>query len=432
MPAPFGRFASRGLICAIALLASLSCARAEGFQVVYTFCTEYSCPIGDHPASGLITDAQGDLYGTTPNGGSGAYCEAGNCGVVYRLTPDGTGTALYSFCAQQGCADGQLPTGNLVMDAAGNIYGSTLVGGNGADCPPQLAECGTVFKLAPDGTETVLHDFCSQAGCADGAVPNGGLVLDGQGNLYGTTENGGTGQCEGNNYLTDCGVVFKLAPDGTETVLYQFCSRKSCADGSSPLAGLVRDGKGNLYGTTVNGGSGGVGVVFELKPGGNEVVRHSFGGGGDGAYPVAGLLADGKGNFWGTTEEGGAHKGGTVFQLTARGSETVLYSFCSKRHCRDGGAPTAALVADAAGNLYGTTVGGGGGKDVGDCNGCGVVFKVSPGGTETTLHGFCRTSCADGAVPEAGLLATGKGELFGTTENGGAADIGGTVFRLKE
>jgi uncharacterized repeat protein (TIGR03803 family) len=172
------------------------------------------------------------------------------------LAPDGTETVLYSFCSQSSCADGSYPEAGLIMDGAGNLYGTTNSGGTSGT--------GVVFKLAPDGTETVLYNFCSQSNCADGSYPSAGLIMDGAGNLYGTTNGGGT---SGTGVVA--GVVFKLAPDGTEIVLYSFCSQSSCADGSYPEAGLIMDGAGNLYGTTLSGGSTsgtGQGVVFMVTP----------------------------------------------------------------------------------------------------------------------------------------------------------------------
>jgi uncharacterized repeat protein (TIGR03803 family) len=288
--------------------------------------------------------------------------------------------------------------------------------------------------VAPDGTESVLYDFCSQPHCADGAFPNGNLILDAQGNLYGTTLMGGTKGCQ---LSIGCGTVFRLGRDGTEKVLYKFCSQANCTDGSAPYpgAGLIRDVKGDLFGTTYVGGSGDAGVVFELKPSGKEIVLYGFCSQAkcaDGAYPAAGLLDGGDGTFWGTTEQGGAHKRGTVFQLTSQG-ETVLYSFCTvAKHCPDGAGPMAALIEDSQGNLYGTTSSGGGGHDTGNCAGCGVVFKVTPEGTESVLHKFCHSSCDDGAIPQGALVANGRSELFGVTMSGGSADIGGTVFKLRE
>ena len=171
---------------------------------------------------------------------------------------------LYSFCPQSGCADGSQPVASLIMDAAGNLYGTTVIGGAGVDCAGP--SCGVVFKLAPDGTQTVLYSFCPQSGCADGAGPRAGLLMDAAGNLYGTTKVGGTG---GTGGAFGQGVVFKLAPDGTETVLYSFCSQlPNCTDGATPGAGLIMDAAGNLYGTTALGGiaPGNSGVVFALTP----------------------------------------------------------------------------------------------------------------------------------------------------------------------
>jgi uncharacterized repeat protein (TIGR03803 family) len=196
-----------------------------------------------NPSAELIMDAAANLYGTTYHGGTSGG------GVVFKLAPDGTETVLYSFCSQFNCADGDHPSAGLIMDGAGNLYGTTYYGGTSGG--------GVVFKLAPDGTETVLYSFCSQSNCADGSDPEAGLIMDGAGNLYGTTSDGGG---------TFGGVVFKLAPDGTETVLYSFCSQSGCADGSYPEAGLIMDGAGNLYGTTLGGGTSGTGVVFMVTP----------------------------------------------------------------------------------------------------------------------------------------------------------------------
>ena len=233
------------LVLGVALLAPIAEGAAAPYQVLYNFCSQDGCADGAYPGSSLIMDGAGNLYGTTYQGGFGQK------GVVFKLAPDGTETVLYNFCSQSGCTDGANPGGGLVMDAAGNLYGTTQYGGD-PSCYPGFG-CGTAFKLAPDGTETVLYNFCSQSGCTDGAEPVGGLVIDAAGTLYGTTSAGGA---------SGGGVVFKLAPDGTETVLYNFCSQSGCADGAEPWAGLVTDTAGNLYGTTVGGGDYGGGVVF--------------------------------------------------------------------------------------------------------------------------------------------------------------------------
>lgn len=432
MLATVNRLAGLALICAAVLLVSPGCARAGGFHVLYNFCHDDSCSDGQGPITTLVLDGRGNLYGTTGLSGNGAYCN-GNCGTVYKFSPDGTESVLYAFCSQPNCADGELPAGNLVRDSGGNLYGTAMLGGAGADCPTDVAGCGTVFRLSPDGTLTVLYNFCSLANCTDGAFPQGALVLDGQGNLYGTTTNGGmaAGPCQP---VPGCGTVFKLAPDGAETILHKFCARQNCTDGEAPNSGVVTDRNGNLFGTTTSGGVGG-GVAFEVKPDGKEVVLYSFcslQNCDDGKFPSAGLLEDKNGNFFGTTEYGGTGNNGTVFELTSRGKETVLYNFCSLARCLDGGGPNAALIADAKGNLYGTTLRGGGGHMAGACDGCGVVFKLAPDHKETVLHGFCHGLCKDGGIPQASLTSNGKGQLFGTASAFGANDLGGTLFELPQ
>jgi uncharacterized repeat protein (TIGR03803 family) len=296
---------------------------------------------------------------------------------------------------------------------------------------------------APSVTEQTLYSFCpnTSRNCADGAFPSG-LIMDAAGNLYGTTTEGGEGGggadlCNG----IGCGTVFQLTPTGTgwsEKVLYSFCPQSNCADGAIPYAGLIMDGSGNLYGTSVRGGIG-VGTVFQLRPidtGWTETVLYSFGSqSADGYFPYAGLIMDGAGNLYGTTSAGGANHWGTVFQLTPTGSgwsEQVLYSFCSQFQCADGASPYAGLIMDASGNLYGTTPDTGGGAPYG----FGTVFKLTltqTGWTETVLYHFCsQSNCVDGAWPYAGLVMDASGNLYGTTARGGANSygFGGTVFQL--
>jgi uncharacterized repeat protein (TIGR03803 family) len=220
------------------------------FTVLHTFTGGLSNgPDGADPYGGLVRDAAGNLYGTTSAGGAYGY------GTVFKLSKTGKETVLYSFCSQsEGCTDGANPYAGLIQDAAGNLYGTTYQGGN------YTYGGGTVFKLSKTGKETVLHNFCRQSGCTEGKNPYAGVIQDAEGNLYGTTLNGGSGVYCG----TDCGTVFKLSKTGKETVLYNFCSASNCADGASPYAGVIRDAKGNLYGTTYNGGTDGYGVVFKL------------------------------------------------------------------------------------------------------------------------------------------------------------------------
>jgi uncharacterized repeat protein (TIGR03803 family) len=280
-------------------------------QVLYNFGNGTD---GVNPYDGLIFDAAGKLYGTTPNGGTYGY------GTVFELTPTESGgwteTVLHSFCSQTDCTDGEAPQADLIFDTLGNLYGSTTNGGTYGG--------GTVFELTPTGgggwTEKVLHSFCSQTDCTDGEAPQAGLIFDTLGNLYGSTTAGGTytSNC---NY--GCGTVFELTPTGggawTEQVLHSFGNG---TDGYYPFAGLIFDAAGNLYGTTWAGGTYGWGTVFELTPTGGgwtETVLHSFNDNGtDGILPEAGLIFDAIGNLYGTTPSGGAEGeyGGTVFELT--------------------------------------------------------------------------------------------------------------------
>jgi uncharacterized repeat protein (TIGR03803 family) len=224
--------------------------RAGKVTVLHSF---IGSPDGEYPTAGLVRDSAGNLYGTTPYGGSvqqGRLHIPTYWGTVFKVDPTGNETLLYSFCpAGYPCTDGQNPTGGLVRDSAGNLYGTTQFGGANGN--------GTIFKVDPTGNETVLYSFCSQSGCADGYWPYSGLVRDSAGNLYGTTFYGGA---------NGAGAVFELDTGGVETVLYSFCSQSNCADGANPYAGLVLDSEGNLYGTTEGGGTVGNGTVFRLAP----------------------------------------------------------------------------------------------------------------------------------------------------------------------
>jgi uncharacterized repeat protein (TIGR03803 family) len=306
----------------------------------------------------LVVDPAGNFYGTTHTGGNGIF------GSVFKLTPGGVESVLYAF---QDGADGWDPTSYLSIDSSGTLYGTTALGGSsGANCPAGPDGCGTVFKVAPDGTETVLYSF---QGGSDGWQPDGGVILDGSGNLYGVTSGGGGAPgCE-----AGCGAVYKLAPDGTETVLYAF---QGGSDGLEPIGDLLIDRKGNLFGVTGSGGtcsilSVGCGTVFKVAPGGAETVLNAFRGGNDGYIPYAGLVEDKDGNLYGTTLRGGSqhcnHYGcGTAFKVTPGGKETVLYAFSASH----GKFPAAALLTGEHDTLYGTAAEGGKHND-------GLVFSLT-------------------------------------------------------
>jgi uncharacterized repeat protein (TIGR03803 family) len=307
---------------------------------------------GSSPYAGVVLDSAGNLYGTTNSGGANV-----NGGAVYKLDPAGNETVLYSFTI--GAADGSNPIAGVTLDSAGNLYGTTFQSGN--ESCFEYTGCGVVYKWSPSGQETVLYTF---TGGADGGNPVGGVILDAAGNLYGTTADGGTPSGYSGN-----GVVFMLTPAGQETVLYTFTGG---ADGSTPDAGVVFDSEGNLYGTTYQGGTSGGGVVFKLDPSGNYTVLYNFTGQADGGNPMAGVILDSAGNLYGTTEYGGSaagqHGHGVVYEVNPSGQETVLHTFAGPP---DGSAPYGGVIFDAAGNLYGTTYHGG--KQA-----AGVVFKLTP------------------------------------------------------
>ena len=338
-------------------------------------------------------------------------------------------TVLLSFGSG---SDGNGPGyGALIIDAAGNLYGTTSLGGARGR---YYVSCGTIFKVAPDGTERVLYAL---KGGSDGGTPLGGLIADASGNLYGTTSaGGGTSGCYP---YGSCSTVFKLAADGTETVLYAFQGGR---DGSTAVGGLFMASNGNIYGTNVYGGANGGGTVFELTPNAaktawTEKVLYAFctkTSCSDGAHSYAGLIGDASGNLYGTTINGGANGEGTVFKLAPEGAETVLYALCAKTNCADGANPEnfGPLLADQAGNLSGTTVNGGGGLVCGG-GGCGTVFKRAPDGTETVLHAFKGGS--DAGSPKLGIIADPSGNLYGTTlewlDGQFIQDGHGTVFKLR-
>jgi uncharacterized repeat protein (TIGR03803 family) len=376
-------------------------AHTQTLNTLYSFCSQQNCTDGYGPAGNLAMDANGNLYGTTGYGGTS------NWGTVYELTPSGTETVLYSF---PGGSGGEGP-GGVIRDTNGNLYGVTSLSG------------GTVFEITTDGTEKILYTFGAYSG--DGTNPVGALVMDSAGNLYGTTASGGSNG-SGNSYA---GTVWELMPSGgtwTEKILYSFCQESKCTDGAAPAAGLVRDSNGNLYGTTSFGGitnsncNTSCGVVFKIDPSGNETVLYSFAGGADGAEPEADLFRDSNGNLYGTTVNGGANGLGTVFEVSSSGSEQVLHSFAGAPG--DGAYPVAGVTRDSQGNLYGTTTIGGTYND-------GTVFELNAAGTETMLYSFVPRKAGEESAYPAGDLLMVNGNLFGTTEEFGFSGDG-TVFEM--
>jgi uncharacterized repeat protein (TIGR03803 family) len=384
---------------------------------------------GSLPLAGLVQGTDGNFYGTTNAGGGNSGGNSCNdiislglgCGTVFKITPTGTLTTLYSFCSQANCTDGYNPRAALIQGANGDFYWATFYGGTNA--------YGTVFRITPTGTFISLYSFCSVSDCADGAYPSAGMIQAANGDFYGTTySGGGNSDCE---VEFGCGTVFSITPSGTLTTLHSFVS----TDGSGP-EGLIQATNGTFYGTTAIGGANGAGTVFTITASGRLTTLYSFCSQAnctDGSRPGAGLVQGTNGDFYGTTTGGGAHgESGTVFEITPGGTLTTLHSFDGA----DGYYPDVALVLASNGDLYGTTFYGGppprclGGS-------CGTVFGITPSGTFATRYTFCsQILCMDGTGPE-GLIQATNGTFYGTTQAGGTTDNGdcfgeacGTVFSL--
>ena len=391
----------------VSVIFSTQTAMAQIYSVLYAFTGP---PDGNGPHASLLLDAAGNLYGTTLFGGASYH------GTAFKLDRTGKETVLYSFLG--GYGENPYDAG-LIRDERGNLYGTTFSGG--------AFDKGAIFKLNTKGNETVLHSFTGTR--KDGQYPEASLILDTAGNLYGTTSEGGGTGCGG----TGCGTVFKLDTGGRETVLYSF---KGKADGSYP-GGVIRDNAGNFYGGAWSGGDfnfcngAGCGTVFKLETTGKLRVLYTFTGTqGDGASPGS-VIRDEAGNLYGTTTYGGdstcGSNGtgcGTVFMLDKAGKERVLYAFHGTTE--DNVSPSG-VIRDPSGNLYGTTQGGGSAH-------LGTVFKLGKGGGETVLYTF--SSGSGGVEPGAGVILDKAGNLYGTTDFGGDLNCNfsrtgcGVVFKL--
>jgi uncharacterized repeat protein (TIGR03803 family) len=407
---------------------------------------------GSTPYGSLIGDWEGNLYGTTLQGGevTDTPCQVNpftggpGCGVVYKIDRRGAESVLYQF---NGGTGGAFPTSELLLDNAGNLYGTARGGGIlTAESPCGfISGCGVVFKLNRVGDESVLYSF---KGGADGFGVSSGLIRDAAGNFYGTTIAGGTANanCTGDGPPGTCGVVYKLDPSGNQTVLHPFTGG---SDGYGPYGSLVLDGQGNLYGAASNGGDTassfcngavealagalGCGTVFKIDHAGNFSVIHAFDGQKGGPFPDGWFAADIAGNIYGITGNGGSAVSstnlgkGTVFKIDREGNESVLYNFA-------GGAlgftSFGSVIRDNLGNLYGATYFGGDTTDAAcsAAGGCGVVFRLDPQGRYTVLHTF---TGPDGANPWASLYMDRRGNIYGTTTAGGDPTCDcGVVFKI--
>ena len=407
----WGRIAMVLAFCAATAIAS----PAQIFNTLLNF-NGADGSVPDYGA--LIQGTDQNLYGTTSTGG------ANGAGSIFRLTPGGVLTTLYSFCSQTGCPDGANPYAGLVQGTDGNFYGTTYAGGANSSSKYCSTGCGTVFQLnSASGVLTPLYSFCKLANCSDGANPSGGLVQGANGSFYGTTYAGGNGSCG-----LGCGTIFTITSAGNLTTL----AAPTKTQGAQLFAGLVLGSDGNFYGTAEGGGNFNAhGAVFVYNPvAATFTTLYSFCAQTncpDGTHPYAGLIQALDGNFYGTTYLGGANNDGTVYEMSPPAqpggawSETVLYSFCAKTNCSDGSHPYAGVIQAADGNLYGTTSQGGANND-------GEVFKLIFGKNSLyVLHSFAG---ADGESPYAGLVQA-NGNFYGTTTSGGA-NADGTVFGLNQ
>lgn len=348
----------------------------------------------------LVQAADGNLYGTTSRGGK--Y----DAGTIFKMTTGGKLTTLHDFhCTSSICSEGALPWAGVIQAANGNLYGTTTGGGaHGA---------GTVYKISLAGKLTTLYSFCAQAGCADGAYPEAGLIQGIDGSLYGTTNEGGN--------ESQSGTVFKITTSGHLTTLHRFCAQTNCPDGALPSTALVQAKGGNLYGSTSQAGSEGSGTVFRITPAGRLTTVHSFNGCDDPS--PSWLLQARDGNLYGTTVASDCIDGGTFFRLTPAGHPTTLHRFCTQENCADG-ASSNGLIQGRNGNFYGTASQGGNLDN-------GTIFEITSHGHLTALHHF---DYSHGSDPTSGVIEASNGKLYGTTSNGGSnlncSGGCGTIFSL--
>ena len=403
------------VVAAILMMLAAAIGSAQTFTDLHNF----DETDGGLPWAGLIQGTDGNLYGTTFEGGANISCES--CGTIFKITPSGRFTTVHNFDG----TDGAHPEAGLIQATNRNFYGTTSGGGaNGS---------GTIFVLTLSGRLTTLYSFCSQSDCVDGMVPNAALVQGTDGNFYGTTYQGG--DYSDNRCPLGCGTIFRITPQGAFTSLYSFCSQSGCPDGDLPNAALAEGTDGHFYGTTAFGGTDLSGTVFKITPSGTLTTLHTFCSQADctdGARPLAAMIQATDGNFYGTTFLGGIGDG-EVFRITPSGTLTTIYSFCQAK-CADGSSPVGALVQGTDGNLYGATSYRGLGSS--GSNGEGTVFRLTLSGTLTTIYSICTQSgCPNGAQPYGALVQDTSGKLYGSTLLGGPSTACGaagcgTVFGL--
>jgi len=411
------RFAVLAAIAVSAVLPPAQSATAAKLTVVYAFCADNYCTDGALPMGTPALDAAGNIYGTTQ--GTGSYTQ-NPYGSVFKITPKNVFTRLHEFCDLSGCTDGFYPQSDITLDTKGNLYGTASMGGS--------RERGAVYKISPAGAVTVLHSFCSNSVasiCVDGDQPEGSVVVDKAGTVYGLTYNGGK---------QGYGLLYKIDPTTQRlSYVYSFCASASCIDGQRPDGRLLNDGKGNLYGVTYYGGANGYGTLFKVSIATHRITTlYSFcrlSGCPDGGYPRGGLVMDRAGNIYGVASYGGgSSNGGVLYKITGK-TYSVVRKFCTLSFCTDGQRPNGALAISAKGIIYGTTSAGG------NTSGRGVLFRYD---TVKKAYGvtysFCaQTACNDGANPatNAGVAIDTAGNLYGTTTYGGKGNLG-IVYKITQ
>jgi uncharacterized repeat protein (TIGR03803 family) len=429
------------LVAAASLFGPSSSGDAAVTKTIYSFCKKANCADGEYP-NGLISDAAGNLYGAAEGGGTHGG------GVVFELIrpvqEDGKWKeqVLYNFCSAGGCSEGSQPASPLVIDSQGNLYGTAMSGGK--------FDRGAVFQLSPATQKSiswqiaVLHSFCNKDPSC-GYFPQFGLAYEGQSSgtpydgtspLFGTSNGGGT---QGIDCVQGCGIVFELThkTKGKFGTLYEFCVKVLyCPDGALPAGPLLVDASGNLIGTTMSGGANGNngGTIFEMthaKDSWAASALYSFCNDNclDGTVPASGVISDASGNLFGMTQFGGHHSQGTLFKFVPSNPTqvTVLHDFCSNDDCADGSGPWSnGLAIDASGNLFGTTANGGGNDEVE--NGAGTVFES--GQQFSRLHAFCtKAGCADGELPSGPIVLSSSNKIYGAAFGDGR-DSKGLIFEV--
>ncbi len=386
-------FASILPLIVLAITFSLAvCAQAQ----TLTYLAHFNGVNGNGPSGPLVQAGDGNFYGTTVHGGVNAQ------GNVFRMTPSGKITSIYSFCSKANCADGALPMRGPVLGTDGNLYGVTYEGGGSTNS-------GTIYKMTLSGKITTIYTFSCGTTCTNGYTPTG-ISLGSDGNFYGTTTWGGA--------FYD-GVLFKITPGGKFTLLHTFCSSANCADGQVPVFPPHQGTDGNYYGATNGGGtaSGGGGVIYKLTPSGAYSVVHSFCGDGScnsGFYPTT-VVQDANRNLFGTTANNGSYNSGTIFEITSTNKFKVLHTFSFN----GGQAPTTGLTLAADGNYYGVGIND---DNFAASAGFGTIFKVTPAGVYSTVHTFSNN-------PNGPLFQASDGNLYGVTDGDGSTDFG-AVYRL--